>query len=281
MTTIPFRAKLASEKLCLTSELSLGGIEQYSDLGNQLSMLRDIVDAVHVPHNARFSPLALSRILLDHNIEPILQISSVNRSFVDLEIEVRAAVAIGVSNIMLVKGEADEQQRTGKLSATAMLAHVSKLRQEIDQNYLLGTVARVFKPAVSWRPTTLTNKVGAGARFIRTQLCFDPKQVKEYLAFLNRAAIAEQAPVIISTSILPSVDAAHWLSKNLKGTHLPASLIKRLETASDPAREGIMIAADFISALQEIPGVGGVSLLTQGNPALVRQVVEQTDLHRL
>jgi methylenetetrahydrofolate reductase (NADPH) len=277
MARLPL-ARVAQDKLCLTGELSLGRIENFADLDSQIKELSEVVDAIHVPHHTRFSDLSLSRILLDHGVDPILQISSVNRSFTELELELRAAISMGIENVLLVKGEESNEQKTGRFSATAMLEHASDVRRELDAICLFGTVAKVFKPAVSWRPATLIKKVEAGARFIRTQLCFNPVQLSTYLQFLNKSGIADTAPLIVSTSVLPNAESAQWLNQNMKGTKVPAHLIKRLADSDNPEQEGIDIAVEIIAELKEMPGIGGISLITLGDPHLIRRVAQLSDL---
>lgn len=277
MARLPL-ARVAQDKLCLTGELSLGRIENFADLDSQIKELSEVVDAIHVPHHTRFSDLSLSRILLDHGVDPILQISSVNRSFTELELELRAAISMGIENVLLVKGEESNEQKTGRFSATAMLEHASDVRRELDAICLFGTVAKVFKPAVSWRPATLIKKVEAGARFIRTQLCFNPVQLSTYLQFLNKSGIADTAPLIVSISVLPNAESAQWLNQNMKGTEVPAHLIKRLADSDNPEQEGIDIAVEIIAELKEMPGIGGISLITLGDPHLIRRVAQLSEL---
>jgi methylenetetrahydrofolate reductase (NADPH) len=52
---------------------------------------------------------------------------------------------------------------------------------------------------------------------------------------------------------------------NVKGALIPESIIKRMEQAIDPEREGIEICAELLQELATIPGVSGANLLTLGN----------------
>jgi 5,10-methylenetetrahydrofolate reductase len=55
---------------------------------------------------------------------------------------------------------------------------------------------------------------------------------------------------IMALSPLPSADAARWMRDNVKGALIPESIIKRMEQASDPEREGIEICAELLRELR-------------------------------
>lgn len=271
MPKLPLRSTLAQEKLCLTAELSLNGIETYIDLKDQIASISGVVDGVHVPYNIRFSPHALCRILLDHGIEPILQISSANRSLTDMEIELRGAISSGVSNFILLKGEVKQGQDIEEFGAVPMLQHVNQMRPELGNNFFLGTTSRVFKPAVSWRPNTLFSKVEAGATFIKTQPCFNPDQIKTYATALSRWGILERAPLIVTTTVLPSLNAANYL-KEKERIRIPETVFQRLEKATDLSKESANICFEFVQDIEEISGIGGISVQAPGNPTALKEL---------
>ena len=69
----------------------------------------------------------------------------------------------------------------------------------------------------------------------------------------------------MALSPLPSADVARWMRENVKGALVPESIVRRLEQASDPEREGIDICAELLRELATIPGVSGANLLTMGD----------------
>ena len=68
------------------------------------------------------------------------------------------------------------------------------------------------------------------------------------------------------------------MKDNLSGAVVPEKFIRRLEQARDPEREGIMICAETLQKMQEIPGISGANLMTPGSPALVVEAVRAAGL---
>jgi methylenetetrahydrofolate reductase (NADPH) len=54
--------------------------------------------------------------------------------------------------------------------------------------------------------------------------------------------------------------------------------LARMSQASDPAKEGVAIAAEMAAALKAIPGVRGIHILSGGCEALAASVIQQAGL---
>jgi methylenetetrahydrofolate reductase (NADPH) len=99
--------------------------------------------------------------------------------------------------------------------------------------------------------------------------------------FTDRFVVAEAPrglPLMVSLSPLPSATTARWVKKNMGDSRIPAALIKRLEEAGDPKREGIAICAELMQEISDIPGVSGVNLMTTGDPDAIPAAIRASGL---
>ena len=277
------------DNFSFSADLNLAAVGSVGDLLGQARTLSRSVDGIHVSDGANdgvhFPALATAQLLLENDIDPILQISCRDKDRLTLEIEIRGALALGVTSVLLVRGESggisDTSDRIVKVSTTELIQMVRRIEQDSQQaNLSVGTIATVFKPAADWRPHALLKKTGAGANFIRTQLCFDADKLKLYMPKLVRSKVTWKAPIIVNLAVLPSAQAAKWLSENLRGSLIPKTVIKRMEHAVDPEAEGVEVAAELIAEFKTIPGISGVCLMTPGSPELILAAVNASGLRQ-
>jgi methylenetetrahydrofolate reductase (NADPH) len=144
--------------------------------------------------------------------------------------------------------------------------------------FFIGTAAKVFRPNEEWPAESLAARAAAGARFLQTQLCFNVNVLRQYMQALVGAKLTWRYSVIVSLAVLPSAATALWVKKNLGGSRIPKSVIRRLEQAQDPQREGIRICAEKMQEIAEIPGVSGINLMTTGDASAIAAAIEAAGL---
>jgi methylenetetrahydrofolate reductase (NADPH) len=181
---------------------------------------------------------------------------------------------MGVTSVLLMRGDdlpEDHRPRVKQVFELGGKDLIETARELADDpgvtsvsDFCIGTTATVFNPKAGWKPRTLLTKVEAGARFIQTQLCFDVATLRRYMTHLVEAQLTWKAAVIVSLATLPSAMSARWLRENLRGSVVPKRVIRRLELARDPEQEGIVICAELLEKLAEVPGVSGAHLMTPG-----------------
>ncbi|MBO6557885.1 MAG: methylenetetrahydrofolate reductase [Pseudomonadales bacterium] len=263
---------LSSEELSITAELPLNGIQGVEDLRHCVAPLESLVHALHVSDTTGLTALAVSKLLLDANIDPVMQITAAGRSMREIEIDIQAALSMGINSLLLMKGNT---ALPGTVSARDMLSLTNQICQEERKRYLAGTIARVFKPMATWEPASLIEKTNAGATFIKTELCLNPDMLSAYMSHLVRAKIIWRAPVIATIGILTSLEQAMWVKKHVQGAVIPETVLRRLETAQDPEKEGIRIALETMETFSEIPGVAGICIQTPANALNIVDVIQQ------
>ncbi len=278
-----FRQALRIREFTLTAELVLDSHSDSASLIGQAKILAEQVDAIQVPENSgnqvHMSPLAAAAILLGAGIDPVLHMNCRDRNSLALRGDLLGAASLGVSSLLLMRGKEFSAAARPRIQpvyewgARRLIACASKMQ---GAEFLLGSIATVFKPDRNWQPEKIVTKADAGARFIQTQLCFDIDVLRHYMARLVEEKLIERVNVIVALGTLPSADIAHWLGKSLRGAAVPARLVKRLRQASDPEQEGIKICAELLQAVAEIPGTSGAHLTGFGNQEAVAEAVRQS-----
>lgn len=275
-----------------TAELSLTPDSHAESINEQARILRPAVDAIQVTENQygqiHMSPLAAASILINEGVDAVLQLSSCNRNRAALIGDLLGARAIGVSSLVLVRGKKmpDSYQPQPKqvvdvgvdeLIATARVINEdSELGSAAD--FLIGAVAKAHTPKTDWAAPRLVGKIDAGAQFIQTQLCFNLDALRRFVTHLVSLNLIRRCSVIADVAVLPSADAARWLRANLSHVMIPGKVLRRLEQATDPKREGIEICSEFLQEMAQIPGLSGVNLITTGNPETIVAAIKASGL---
>ena len=122
---------------------------------------------------------------------------------------------------------------------------------------------------------TVAKKVAAGAQFVQTQFCMDAALLRRYVGALSDAGLTVKLAILVGINPLRSAKSAQWMKSHLFGTIISDDLIARMEKASDPVREGILICVDLIAELATIPGIAGVHIMAPGNDAAIPEVIAE------
>ena len=257
--------------------------------------LRGLADAVNVTDGAgaraHMGATAAAAILAQHGIEPILQLACRDRNRIALQGELMGAAALGLRNLLLLRGDDPTQgdQKDAKpvfdLDSRALMEMARAMRdtgalphgQKVAgrPRFLLGAADAPVDPTPEWKPTTLAGKIESGAQFAQTQFCMDIGVVRRYVARLADAGLIEKISVLIGVNPLRSGKSARWMRKHLFGTIIPDEMIARLDAAKDPAAEGLGLCVELIEQLAQTPGVAGVHVMAPGNDAAVSQVLAE------
>jgi methylenetetrahydrofolate reductase (NADPH) len=286
------REALRSEDVTLTAELDLGPRQGPEAIVEQAKALAAHVDAVQIPDHRYFRPhlsnVAVAALLLREGIDPIMQMNCRDRNRVALQSDIVGARALGVNNLLLIRGAAfppDHRPKTSSIfdvGAIDLIATAATIREGDAfpgtapagaPDIYIGTVATAFNPAEGWTPEKLTSKADAGAQFIQLQLCHDIALLRDYVARIVESKLTWRLQILAGLAVLPSADAARQLRQARPDSIIPGEIVKRIEAADDQPAEGIAIAAEQLREIADIPGISGVSLMTAGDPALIPAAV--------
>jgi methylenetetrahydrofolate reductase (NADPH) len=286
--------KLKAKRFVITAEVTPPVSANRDELLAKALPLKGLADAVNVTDGAGARPhlgaVTSAAILVEHGIEPILQLTCRDRNRIALQSDLLSAAASGVRNLLMLRGDdpAAGDQPDAKavfdLDPRSLLDTARRLRDSGELptgrkvggifDFFLGSADNPIDPPSGWKPAGLQAKVDAGAQFVQTQFCMDTGVVHRYIAKLSEQGLTGKLSFLIGVVPLRSSKSARWIKDKLFGAVIPDALINRMEKASDPAREGSRICSDIIRDLADVPGVAGVHIMAPGNDAAVPDIIK-------
>jgi methylenetetrahydrofolate reductase (NADPH) len=286
--------RLRDGSFVVTAELSPPVSTDPSEFVERALELRRLVAAINVTDGAgskaHMSSLAAAHFLVRNGVEPILQITCRDRNRIALQAELLGAVALGIRNILALRGDdpklgdQPDTKPVFDLDTIALLATAQRMRTEGvlpsgaeikgSVRLVLGAAELPVDPPEGWRPNGLLAKMQAGAEFIQTQFCMDADAVRRYAARLLELGVAQELPILIGVAPIPSARSARWMKEKLYGAIIPERIVKRLEGAADPKSEGKKICVELLQQLAETPGVAGAHVMAPAFHSAIGPVVE-------
>ena len=253
-------------------------------------LLKNKVHAVNVTDGSRaimrMCSLAMSKLLLENGIEPIMQISCRDRNKIALQSDILGANALGIKNILCITGDsvkAGDQQETKavhEFEAVRLLKQIQSFNQGIDPTFeqLPDKRTEIFSGAAvdpscrnqrSLKSRTIKKKE-AGANFLQTQIVMDRKCLAN---FCNEISNPLEIPVIAGVFLLKSYKNALFINKFAPGAHIPENVLNRLKDAKNPLQEGILIASE--QAQDFINIADGIHLMAVKSEHLIPEILEK------
>ena len=227
--------------------------------------LKDLVHGFNVTDGSRaimrMSSLALCKLLLEANLEPVLQLSCRDRNRIALQAELLGAHALGITNILCLTGDpvrvGDQSQAKSvqDLNSIELIKQVTSLNKGIDPvsdllpdgptNLFAGAAADPNCRGFDGLRRRIELKKTAGANFLQTQMVMDPKVLERFCKEITEPM---KIPVLAGVFLLKSAKNAQFINRVVPGACIPESIISRLESSSNPIDEGISIAADQVKS---------------------------------
>jgi methylenetetrahydrofolate reductase (NADPH) len=260
---------LASGQLTVTAEVTPPRGGDVTRTLQAASSLKGLVHAVNVTDGSRavmrMSSLAVCRILLDNGIEPVLQMTCRDRNRIALQADLLGAHALGIPNVLCLTGDPvragdqPDSRPVNELESVRLLRLVASLNAGEDPvegllpdgatNLLCGAAADPHTGNWGALASRVRKKWEAGARFMQTQMVMHPDALKR---FVEEITAPLGLPVLAGVFLLKSARNAMFINRVVPGAAIPQELIDRLAAASDPAAEGIAIAAEQVSCYSKI-----------------------------
>ena len=290
--------RLRDGTFVITAELSPPLSTDPSDLIERALALRGLVTAINVTDGAgskaHMSSLAAAHFLVRSGVEPILQMTCRDRNRIALQAELLGAAALGIRNILALRGDdpklgdQPDAKAVFDLDTTALLATAQRMRVEGRLptgaeiggavKFVLGAAELPVDPPAGWRPDGLLSKMQAGAEFIQTQFCMDAGVVRRYATRLLDLDVAQKLPILIGIAPIPSARSARWMKEKLYGAIISERIVERLEGAADSKAEGRKICVELLQELAEIPGVAGAHVMAPAFHSAIGPVIEASNV---
>ena len=231
--------------------------------------LKEFVHGINVTDGSRaimrMSSLALCKLLLEANLDPILQLSCRDRNRIALQAELLGAHALGIKNILCLTGDpvrvGDQSQAkpVQDLNSIELINQVTSLNKGIDPvsgslpdgpiNLFAGAAADPNCKGFDGLRRRIELKKKAGANFLQTQMVMDPKVLERFCKEISEPI---KIPVLAGVFLLKSAKNAKFINRVVPGACIPESIISRLENSSNPIDEGITIAAEQVKSFLDI-----------------------------
>src|SRR5260221_11199878 len=175
----------------VTAELSPPVSADPAEFIERALALQSLVTAINVTDGAgskaHMSSLAAAHFLVRNGVEPILQMTCRDRNRIALQAELLGAAALGIRNILALRGDdpklgdQPETKAVFDLDTTALLATAQQMRLEGrlpsgaeikgPVRLVLGAAELPVDPPADWHPSGLLAKMQAGAAVLQNPGC--------------------------------------------------------------------------------------------------------------
>ena len=271
------RTALGGGGFVVTSELTPPKGTSLESLLARARMLSGHVDAFNVTdsHAARMAmaPMAVSHLMLDSGVEPIMQITSRDRNRIAIQADLLGAWALGVRNIAFMGGDppknGDHPDAKGVFdvvsasiirAAAGMSGGADMAGNSLDgaPDFCIGAVVNPGASDLDKEIERMVQKRDAGATFFQTQAVYDPSAFER---FANRI---HSLGVRILAGIIPvkSPKMAAYMNENVPGIEVPDALIRKIADSGDRAATSSEVSASIISEIR--PMCSGVHVMAIG-----------------
>jgi len=257
-------------------------------------LLKDKVHAVNITDGSRavmrMCSLAMSKLLLENGVEPVMQISCRDRNKIALQSDILGANALGIRNILCITGDSvkagDQQDAKAvhEFESVRLLQQIQTFNKGMDPTFgeLSDKKTFIFSGAAAdpscKNKRSLENRIRkkkeAGAQFIQTQMVMERENL---IDFCEKIAKPLEIPVIAGVFLLKSYKNALFINKYVPGANIPENIIKRLKDAKNPLEEGIQIAAEQAQDFFYI--ANGIHLMAVKTEHLIPEILEKANLN--
>jgi 5,10-methylenetetrahydrofolate reductase len=235
--------------------------------------------------NLKLSSFALSLILMQNNITPILQLTCRDQNSLSLQSEILGAYALGIKYILIVQGDYCIKKKTKpvyELHSNELMQIISKFNKGYDKwNKHLNDKTEicyggVFDPKEENQQLLIKNikrKVIAGARFFQTQPF---KNIESFIKLQKKLKNKSKNIKIIPSIVY--IDNIHKLKliKKIKGIYVDEDLTKSILESKENninQNKAINILTEKINKLKPI--IDGIHIINLGDYKVLPKIIDR------
>ena len=235
-----------------------------------VGLVNAIVVSDELQSHFKISSVAVSHLLKDSGIDPIIHLSCKGKNKKLIETFILTSWMMGIKNLCITsetifdRKVKTEVSNPTEVTALQLIHLIHRLRKGKDfsnkkikekPNFTIGTFLDLSKNDIESYHETIRQKIKAGIEFIITTPLHSPSQIE------NLTKNIEESGVKIIAGILPtlSVEAAREVNRTNHKKPIAIETIERLEKAKNPEFEGIHIAAELIKQIKN--KVSGIHLI--------------------
>ena len=285
--------KLNNNEFVITAELFPPKGTNISKMLEKAKLLKPYVDAVNITDCQRAvmrtSSLALSKILLDQQIEPIYQITLRDRNSLALESDILGAAVLGIKNILVISGDyptigdhknAKPVYEMDTIDALKMIKNLEKgfdlagKKLNGAPSFFLGTALNPAATPFELSLDAANKKSAAGSDFFQTQPIFTLDQFLKFKEQLDPIDPRISKKILVGVMLLKSYEFAKKISE-IPGIYISEDILERLKNASDELAEGIKITANLIKELRN--HASGVHIMAIGIEENIPEIIRKSN----
>lgn len=285
----------------VTAELSPPRSAQLGGVEHEIDILRGLVDAANVTDNqaanVRMSSLAVSVLLAQRGLEPVMQVTCRDRNRLAIQADLLGASAWSIRNLLCLSGDhgkwGDHPAARNVYDMDSM--HLLRMvRNMVDSGcfengrpiptqapqLFIGAAANPFAPPYDVRPMRLAKKIAAGARFVQTQMIYNVTRFETYMARVRDLGLHKRVHILAGVGPIKSSGAARFMAERVAGMDVPPAIVERMSKtpkAAQPA-EGIEICLEILEQVLRIEGVAGVHITAINWAEAVPEIVRRAGL---
>jgi 5,10-methylenetetrahydrofolate reductase len=290
-----FRDILNSGKFAVTAEAGPPKGTDIKEMLHHMELLKGKVDAVNVTDNqsavVRICSTAVSKIAIEHGLEPIFQMTCRDRNRIGLQSDLLGANILGIKNVLCMTGDhvSAGDHKGAKpvydVESVQLLKIVDGLNngKDMSGNELKGSTdffqgAVVTPEANPIEPQLIKfeKKIRAGAKFFQTQAIYDIEKFRDFMKHARKFPVK----ILAGFVVLKSAGMANFLNNNVPGIRVPQALIDEIKAAGKEKAldTGMNITARHIKQLKEEKICDGVHIMAIGMEDKVPEIMERAGL---
>ncbi len=217
----------------------------------------------------RMSPWAVARLIQDRvGIETVLHFPTRGRNLLRVQGDLLAAHALGVRNVFVVMGDPThigdypDAFDTHDVVPSGLIRIIKQqLNLGVDQagsamnhptSFFVGTALNLNHPHTDTEVELLRKKIEAGADFALTQPIYDAALIDRFRQRYEELHGTLSVPVLVGLLPLYNPRHAAFLHNEVPGIEIPEPIQQRINTAADPAEEGVKIAQELLLELKDL-----------------------------
>ena len=284
---------LQTGKFTVTCELNPPKGINLEKLFNKADMLKERVVAINITDSAgsnmTMAPIAVSHLLNQRGIEPILQITGRDRNRIAIQADLIAANTLGITNVLTMSGDPPkhgdhpEAKPVFDLNSTQVLDAMKAMQTgkdlggnalESNPEFFRGAVVNPGAKDLETEFVKMEEKVASGAQFFQTQAIFEPDALEKFMATAKNFNV----PILAGIIVLKSAKMANYLNSYLPGISIPENMIKSLDLSNRDAikKESISITANIIKEIREM--CDGIHIMAIGWENMIPNILDESNI---
>jgi 5,10-methylenetetrahydrofolate reductase len=279
--------KLFSAVPVITAEVTPPKGSGIKKLVRHAESLKPFVDAINITDCQRalvkMSSLAACRILLDHQIEPVFQLTCRDRNRIALQSDLMGASALGIPNVLCLTGDpvkvgdCPDAKSVFEIESLKLLQLAGKLQQGKDDagnkmnaptRFMLGSAINPTLQGNSNQLSRMAKKVESGAHFFQTQANYNLDDFKSFCIEARKL----NTKVLAGILILHSYESARFIHENIPGIQIPNSILESFKNSANEEQTGIELAVNSMVHLASV--VDGFHVMSIRKEEIIVQVLE-------